>query len=128
MACKRRSGEVGEWIEEESFPLPCHSLPSAGLTPPSSFAKLQASEKGREKGRRRGGKASFPIWEAGSIPKYIGLSPVSLVSHPSAAFGLRSRSAELVNSSASTRHLKQIRSLIATQRLMMDGGLYLQQN
>lgn len=125
MACKRRSGEVGEWTEEESFPLPCHST---GLTPPSSFAKMQASEKGREKRRRDGGRASFPIWEAGSIPKYIGLSPVSLVSHPSAAFGLRSRSAELVNSSASTRHLKQIRSLIATQRLMMDGGLYLQQN
>lgn len=61
MACKRRSGEVGEWIEEESFPLPCHSLPSAGLTPPSSFAKLQASEKGREKGRREGGKLPSPF-------------------------------------------------------------------
>lgn len=84
--------------------------------------------KRRERKGGEGGEASFPVWEAGSIPKYIGLSPVSLVNLPSAAFGLRSRSAVLVNSSASTRHLKQIRSLIATQRLMMDGGLYLQQN
>lgn len=58
MACKRRSGEVGEWIEEESFPLPCHST---GLMPSSSFAKLQASEKGREKRRREGGKLPFPF-------------------------------------------------------------------
>lgn len=122
---------MGERIEEESFPLPCHSLPSAGLMPLSSSLKLQASELRRE-GKRRGQKggelASFPVQEAESGPEQIALAAVSLVSHPSAAFGLRSRSAELVNSSESTRHLKQIRSLIATQRLMMDGGLYLQQN
>jgi len=72
MACKRRRGEVGEWIEEESFPLPCHNLPNVGLTPLSSSPKLQASEKRREKGRREGGTLqcpSFPVWEAGTVPK-----------------------------------------------------------
>lgn len=60
MACKRRRGEAGEWIEE-SFPLPCHSLPNAGLMPLSSSPKLQASEKRREKGRREGGKLPSPF-------------------------------------------------------------------
>lgn len=61
MACKRRRGEVGDWIEEESFPLPCHSLPNAGLTPLSSSPKLRASEKRREEGRREGGKPTAPF-------------------------------------------------------------------
>lgn len=95
--------------------------------PLQSCELLKRGEREKEGAGGREG-ASFLVWEAGSGPEQIGLAPVSLVSHPSAAFGLRSRSAELVNSSESTRHLKQIRSLIATQRLMMDGGLYLQQN
>jgi len=57
--CKRRRGEVGEGIEEESFPLPCHSLPSAGLTPLSSSLKLRASELRRE-GKRRGQRGGTP--------------------------------------------------------------------
>lgn len=56
IACKRRRGEVGEWIEEESFPLPCHSLPNTGLMPLSSSPKQQASEKRREQERRGEGK------------------------------------------------------------------------
>lgn len=58
MACKRRSGEVGEWIEEESFPLPCHSLPSAGLTPLQSCRLLK---RGERKGGERGGKLPSPF-------------------------------------------------------------------
>lgn len=56
MACKRRREEVGERVEEESIPLPCHSLPNVSLTPLSSLPKLRASEKRREKGRREGGR------------------------------------------------------------------------
>lgn len=49
---------MGEGIEEESFPLPCHSLPNAGPTPLRSSPKLRASEKRRERkggGWREGG-------------------------------------------------------------------------
>lgn len=137
-ACKSNEREVGEWAGEKSFPLPCHSLPNGSLTPFKSFLRQKASEE------ERGGESPacngllFLTWCGRSRPQAdssLSRSPsfscflfLSLVSHSSGAFGLLSRSPELVNSSESTGHLKQIRSVIATQRPMMDGGLYLQQN